>query len=335
MPALTSRPRRSAFRRALGVLGCVAFLLGAGAHPARAARVTVLGASACVDADATAEQASDLLGRRLADIPGIDFEINLSRRGPKWHLRLDTVETDPAGGPPLRRSRELQAATCTELGDAAAVGIAMSVRALVEAERPAPEVPPATVSVSPPPPAPSLPLAEPASPTRPGRSAVAGRVALVGDAGSLPGPTIGVELGAGVRLSWVRIGASGTVLIPRDKQVTPGVGGEVDLAYGALEICAPDGDRRIEVFVCGGFELGRLAAKGTGIMQPRLGSVLWETVRADVGVALPLRAGLRLALRAGAGVPLSRPQFVLNGTTLVHRPAAVVARAAAGVELEF
>ena len=80
---------------------------------------------------------------------------------------------------------------------------------------------------------------------------------------------------------------------------------------------------------------GSSITEGIGIMRPRLGTALWEAARAELGVGFPLGPRLVLAIRAGAGVPLSRPQFVIDGSTPVHRPAAVVARAAAGVELEF
>ena len=315
-------------------MGCAALVLAVGNRRAHGAGVAVSGPSECADTNAITEQVSDLLGRRLAEVPGIDFEINLARRGSTWHLRLDALEADKRGGAPVRRSRELQAATCAELVDAAAVGIAMSVRALTESERPAP-APPDTVASPPPPAPPPPPPSDVARPATTGRSALAGRLAVVGDAGALPAPAIGIEIGAVLPLRRVRIGLSGTALAPRDAQTAGGAGGEVDLIYGAIEICAPASDRRVQLFGCGGFELGRLSAEGIGIMRPRLGTALWEAARAELGVGFPIGPRLVLAIRAGAGVPLSRPQFVINGSTPVHRPAAVVARAAAGVELEF
>ena len=338
MRTLTSRSNRSVprcWRRAVGALGCAALVLAVGNRRAHGAGVAVSGPTECADANAITEQVGDLLGRRLAEVPGIDFEINLARRGSTWHLRLDALEADKGGGPPVRRSRELQAATCAELVDAAAVGIAMSVRALTESERPAPAPPDAVASPPHPAPAPPPPLSDVARPATTSRSALAGRVAVVGDAGALPAPAIGIEIGAALRLRWVRIGLSGTALAPRDAQTAGGAGGEVGLIYGAIEICAPASNRRVQVFGCSGFELGRLSAEGIGIMRPRLGTALWEAARAELGVGFPVGPRLVLAIRAGAGVPLSRPQFVIDGSTPVHRPAPVVARAAAGVELEF
>ena len=300
--------------RLAGIIAAVA-----AAGDAHAAQVTVSGADACVDAAAIADQASDLLGRPLAAVPGVDFLVELRRvEAGRWRLRLDTIEREQAAGAQrARRSRELGAAKCTELADAAAVGIAMSVRALSPAadeRRPVPP-PPVSVSVSA-----GAAAAVPAAPVKAEKAAAtvfAGRLALAGDLGALPGATVGIELGAVLRLPRVRFEVSGTALAPRVAHATGGAGGEVRLLYGA------------------GFELGRISAEGLGIAQPRLGSAPWRTVRADVGAAVALGSGLAVVVRAGAGVPLARSEFVIDGTTLVHRPSSLVVRVSTGVELEF
>ena len=306
-----------------GVLGLLAL---APTAPARAATVTVRGPAACADAGSITEQASELLGRPLADVTGVDFEVALSRApASEWTLRLDTIETT-AERP--RRSREIRGSKCSELADAAAVGIAMSVRALAAL---APSAPPPPAPVTTPPSAPPVATIERPS----ARPVASGRVAVIGDSGALPGPTVGIELAAALRLSGVRIELSGTALAPRTAHISGDTGGAVNLLFGAVELCAPAGGHPIELYGCGAFEVGRLSAEGVGITRPRLGSVLWEAARAELGLALTLRPRLVLVFRGGAALPLSRPQFVINGATPVHRPSALGARAAAGLEFEF
>jgi hypothetical protein len=67
-------------------LAIVALMALAG-RAARAAKLSVRAPPQCVESSAIAEQASDLLGRPLASIPDVDFEIEIASL-PKhgWHL---------------------------------------------------------------------------------------------------------------------------------------------------------------------------------------------------------------------------------------------------------
>jgi hypothetical protein len=164
---------------------------------------------------------------------------------------------------------------------------------------------------------------------------IAARLAVVGDAGALPGATAGLALGVVLRWSRVRLGLTGAALAPRVAHLEGDRGGEVRLLYGAADACLPAGLGRVTLLGCAAFELGRLSAEGTGIARPRLGSSRWSTVTAEVGLGFNLSSRLAMVVRAGAGVPLSRPEFVIDGGTRVHRPSSVLARVSTGVELEF
>ena len=90
---------------------------------ARAAELAVSGSDGCFDVQSVADQVADSLGRPLASVTGVDFEVTLARApAAAWKLRLDTIDGSE------RRSRELTADSCVELADAAAVAIAMTVR---------------------------------------------------------------------------------------------------------------------------------------------------------------------------------------------------------------
>ena len=122
------------------------FVVAVSAGRANAASVTVSDGEGCVDRDAIAEQATEILGQPLGAVTGVDFEVALTRAaGGGWKLRLDTVDQGPGDH---RRSRELVAPNCAELADAAAVAIAMTVRS--RAALAPPTAPPPASSSGPP-----------------------------------------------------------------------------------------------------------------------------------------------------------------------------------------
>jgi hypothetical protein len=303
---------------------------------ARAAQLTVADGEGCVDANAIAEQAGELLGQPLGAVTGVDFAIALTRSpSGEWKLRLDTV--DPNDG---RRSRELAAASCAELGDAAAVAIAITVRARAEAAElaaPAPprEAPPTVAPPAPPPAAPLPVVARPPAPPPPAPPTFAGGLGAVVDAGALPNPAVGVELGVSLRHRRVRLTLAGTALAPQETHTTGDAGGEFRLYFGSLEACLPQPIGRLTLLGCAAFELGRLSGEGTGIARPRLGDARWQAARADLGLSIPVLPRVAVTARGGVVMPLSRPQFVVDGATVVHRPGSFSARIALGVELEF
>jgi hypothetical protein len=330
---------------------------------ARAADVRVRVPEGCGQKADVVDQVDVLLGRPLASVSGVTFEVQITAApGGKWRLRLDTIET--GGGKSdgnasagasgetssARKTRELSAATCAELADAAAMAIALTVRSIDGdgdgQARPAPEGnsprrPPSTdrSSSTAVPPLAAAPdatvkrVAFGASPSERMRAAVA--IGAIGDAGSLPGVGAGLELSGWVQLRAVRLAASGALLAPRDKHLSDGSGGTFQIAFGALEVCAPRALGQSTFFACGGFELGYLWAEGIGVTRPRQGGSLWEAARAEVGLALVLGPNLALVMRGGASVPLARPDFALGGQTSVHQPSSLVARLGLGVEFGF
>jgi hypothetical protein len=327
--------RRARNLRRFVCLVVVAGAWGLGA-PRRsgAAELHLQAADSCVERSGIVEQVDELLGRPLASVPGVSFEVEIARapRG-GWRLRLETA---PAGG-----AREISAASCAELADAAAVAIAMTIQSM-DAPAGARPPPPSRLaasapSPSPPPPPPAdaaLSRAAPAGNSAP-RVHPAVALGLVGEAGALPQPTAGVELEAALAFRRVRLALGGTVLVPRERRLSGDQGGSFDLAAGSMLVCLPYDAGSFTVRGCAGFELGYLWGQGVGVSQPRLGGALWEALRGDIGLVLPLGGDLGLVARAGAVAPLSRPQFALDGTVPVHKPSAVTGRVAVGVELGF
>jgi hypothetical protein len=342
-------------RRALrtAALAAVAWVAVGGAPfdgEARAAALRVRAPDGCVEARDLDEQVSVLVGRTLASVPGVDFDVEIAPApGRGWMMRLETVAaTAPgAGGEPARHTRELAGATCAELSEAAAVAIAMSIRSLDggsghDDDGPAagapPERAPAPGPAPPTSPAPRPPAAEAAAsaaPPAPARVRGALALAAVSDAGALPHPGLGVGLEASLRWSRVWVAIGGAAFATQEVHVSPTAGGSFQLALGAVLACVPYELARFTALGCGGFELGRMAGRGLGVGQPRLGQALWEAARAELGAAVPLGPRLALDVRAGVAVPLSTPPFVVDGTTQVHQASGLTGRASVGLEIVF
>jgi len=311
-------------RRLLPVVTVV--LLAAG--PARAARLTVDAPEGCVDASTLNQEVADLVGRSLADVPDADFHLEIApaARG-KWHLKLQV--SSPGAAPDAARIRELDANSCAELGDAAALAIAVSVRALAEPGRPAPTQRSALETAGP---APAIPRAE-AAPRPPWRPRLTLMVA--GDTGELPDTGVAVLAGAAIARPWVRLAATVGWLPPRDKFVTGGRGGQFQLVLAAADACLAPGWGAWTLLGCGGGEIGLYRASGLQVARPDARSQLWRAARVRAGFSVALADSVALVVDGTAVIPLARPAFVLDGVDPVYQPAAVAVRIAAGVELVF
>jgi hypothetical protein len=294
--------------------------------------VGVRAPDACADGSAIAEQAEGLLGRPLASVGGIDFEVDIASgaRG-VWRLRVDTVARSDGS----RRTREIVGRSCAELVDAAAVAIALSVKASVAGGESRPATEP--IAKREPPPAPTSP-SSPASVKRPPPRGASAALGLVADAGALPGLALGPALEGSLRIGGLLVVAQAG-LLPSEATIgtmgTNQIGGDFTLIFGALLGCALTELKRITVAGCAGGELGRISGRGVGVTDPRLGAALWIAGRAELGVGIPIAARLTLLVRVGAALPASRPTFVVNGAVPVHRASAVTFRSLLGIELRF
>jgi hypothetical protein len=182
---------------------------------------------------------------------------------------------------------------------------------------------------------------EPASLARPARATPAWHpavaLALATDTGALPKTGLGVDLEADFQRGSLRLIALATWFGSRDAIGAGEAGGTFQLALGGMLACYAPRWGRWRPLACGGGELGRLAGTGTGlgVARPETGDALWRAVRADLGVTAALGGNAAFVLRAGMAVPLSHPEFVLDGSKVVYRPGGLAGRLTAGLELEF
>ena len=324
-------------RRAWPAVVLSAWVVSGQAH---AATVDVRAPEACIDGGQLAEQVATLIGRPLATVAGVDFVLAITPKGPGWRLQLDMADGGTENNAAAPRSRELTARTCTELADAAAVAIAMSIRSLEAAEpRPAPTAP--ALAPTPPPiaiapvPADSTVIVSAPQVKRAERPSFALSAAAVGGIGALPGPGGGFEIGGALSLSSLRLIARGTVFASQEKRLADGSGGDFTFAFGTLLACGQVAAGRPTVLGCAGFELGRLSGDGIGLARPRTGGAMWQALSAEVGVLVPVTRRMAAVVRGGASVPLRRPEFVVDGAARVHRAANLDGRLALGLEMTF
>jgi hypothetical protein len=317
----------------VALLACAA-ATGLAGRAAQAAVLRLRAPEQCAQAEEVADRVESLLGRPLGAVEGVDFEVDIAHPGGKtWQLRMDRIERGQGG---QRSSRQLVGGSCAEVADAAAVAITMSIRASAASEDPA-------GVASPPTPAPSPTRAPAVAATPVAALPVAGAplvprasltLAAVADTGALPSPGLGAALELALDLGRWRLAGLGA-FFPSQTAHAGSEGGDFNLLFGALLGCRSRPVASVVVLACLGGEIGRLAGQGVGVNAPRLGRAVWLAPRADLGVGVPLIAGLTLVARGGVAVPVSRPTFMVDETVSVHQASIMSARGTLGLQFGF
>jgi len=323
-------------------------MLASVAWPARAAELTASGPSECADADELVFRVERNIGMPLAQAAPLSFDVAMEQTASGYAARIVVDAAAPAA-PHL--TRELSAADCGKLVDAVSVAVAL---ALGMAEPPPEAASPAsehTAAAADAAPSPSVVAASEVSDGGDDTSSAAANggltpsiaLSLLGDAGSLPNPSLGAALGAALGWRKLELRALGTLLFEQEKQLDsprpPSPGAKLQLVTGGLLACtAPFGSLRASLspFACLGAEVGELSGVGTGVASPRRGGTLWVAPLAQAGATwLVPHTALRLVLSLLAATPLTRDQFALRDIGTVHRPPSVVGRLSIGISIGF
>lgn len=314
------RRGREAARRAIVCL--VLLASGVAAGEAVAATIHVQASRECADRTEIADQVDALLGRPVAAVEGLDFDVDIAELPERrWRLRLATI----ARADGARRSREIDGSGCAQLADAAAVAIAMSIQSTAAAEPTEPHAP--TVA----PPRPPTLSADPEPAVRPHGVQFPLVVAALADVGALPHTGLGLTVGAALAWRHVLIIGEGAFLASAEARAPDNGGGRFRLIVAALLACVDEHFGRVGILGCAGGEAGILQAEGIGINRPRLQNVAWEAGRLELGLSRRLTATTSLFIRAGATIPWSRPTFTINNSTFaLHRPDVVTGRLVVG-----
>lgn len=335
----------------------LALALGGGALPAGAAELAASGPRECADAVEISFRVERAIGMPLAQAAPLAFEVVMERTTAGHIARIGVTGAAPEA---TRFTRELSGTNCDQLVDAVSVAIALALGAA--APSPDGDAAPSTERAS----AADARSAAAAASGAPGSGAAPAHAAadagddesrttagpsaapslslwLLGDAGSLPGPSLGAALGAELGWSKLELRALGTVLFERETQLeapaSPAPGAKLALITGGLFACAaPFGSLHATLapFACFGAEIGRLSGVGTGVASPRRGSALWAAPIVHVGAAWAVPdTALGLAMGLAVAAPLARDEFALRDIGTVHQPPSVVGRLSVGVSVRF
>jgi hypothetical protein len=314
---------------------------------ARASDLSWAGPAECARSEQLVFQVERALGAPLAETGQVHLQVHVARTVPTTRALLRIA--DDSADPPISE-RRLVAPDCDKLVDTLAVAITLAI----EAASPQPEILPAPAASAPPTSAQAvvvLPAANASVPREvlldrplPDASASSWPTAratarLLGDVGSLPGPALGV--GVGAQLAWSRwvLELTGVLWGERharlDAAATPDVGADFSLATGALAACAlPFDENSVAIALCAGAEMGRVSGRGTGITSPRTASGLWLAPSIEAGLTWkPGGSRLGLGARLGAAAPLGQRSFYLERLGTVHEVASLVARGGLSLEV--
>lgn len=331
-------------------------MLASLAWPARAAELTARGPRECADSAELSFRVERSIGMPLGRAAPLAFDVTMERAAAEYVAHIVVEGAEPEA---TRFARDLRAPDCGKLVDAVSVSVALALgmaeqspdaTAANSADRLDANASAATATASdaasdPASAAPPAAGADDATSSPETSPALAPSISLwlLGDAGSLPSPSLGAALG--VELGWpqLELRALGTLLFEQDEQLdslgTPAPGAKLQLATGGVLACAaPFGDLRasLAAFACLGAEIGQLSGVGTRVASPRRGGTLWAAplMQAGLGWRVPHTA-LRLALALIGAAPLTRDEFALRDIGTVHQPPSVIGRLSIGVSVGF
>lgn len=287
--------------------------------PARAAELHWDVPEACPDVHALERESEQVLGEPLASYP-LSVTGTVTQSGDQLTLLLRI--TLPANAE--TRERELQAASCQELLEAAAVAVALA--AADSGERTPPGVPQSTDNTEPP-----LRAARPASETIGSELAIS--AAGAGITGALPSLGLGGELQVAWMRDWLRIGLGMTWFPLRGMTLTNSVRASFGMYFLELLLCGQRSVARARLFGCATAHIGRIEAHLDAPAEGPTESTAWRALGVRVGASYPIAPPLELTASLAAVLPITRPRFYSQPTAdaELHEPAAVAARLLVGI----
>lgn len=308
----------------------------------------------CADRSAMLRRVGELLGSS----PGLVNETQLNVHG-RVHARPQGYELDLAWGSHDQKAlRRLEAASCAELSDAAALMIALALApdraedlsgpgsASPASSAPEPggaaplAVPTSSVQpIAPTPPASRAPSTAdnalqpvPATPSGSSWAIRYLRTGFAGEVGMLPSFASGTLVGLGLSAGKMNTDLQAHAYLPQEASAEDG-GGRFWLFGASGGPCLPLPLGGTILVPCAVLELDVILARGIELAEADT-RIVWVP-RAGVGLDWAVPVTGRLALTLGATLLLAplRPSFVVEDDQLVHRPGLVGGRFFAGLLL--
>jgi hypothetical protein len=324
-----------------GVFGSI--LSGAAAAAPSAELIEWSGPAGCAELNAVSERVEAILGYELTSLGPVERIIgNVTQPESKHRLTLDVFERG------RKSSRVIEADSCADLVDAAALAVTLALTGNESDSASAGSVRVDALGSEAPlePPkgnAAALRGMEPADTGAPTASDDAaptgvrwsGAAAAALDMGAFDEPAPGMAVEARAGLGAMSLGLYGVWLPAQRMPVRPQEFVEFELITAGLRGCHawPLLSPVLKLGACIGFEAGRFTARGIGLGAARVVHDPWFAPGAALEAQLSLSGPLQLQLRAEPLLTLSRKQYAINGMEGVHSPAMLGARLYLGLAL--
>lgn len=291
----------------------------------------------CPSAQAVLERLTDLLGQTPAAWSRYERVSVTLQRDPRtgWLLLL-TLERGSDS-----QQRTLSAPRCEELGNAAAVALAIALgddeQAAGEELTALPEEPALSAAPSPVNDSGAAPRAAHPKPSARAGSAIVTGAEGVLDVLTLGKAAFGISLHADVHIARFGAGLYGVLLPGRSEQVGGAASQRVDFALlaGGMRACYRVLAGRAHADTCGAFELGSLSADARGLVATQDTRDLWLATGLGLELGWSLAPALALSARAEGLLPLVTESYVVNETETVSTTPDVTLRAALGLAVQF
>lgn len=296
----------------------------------------------CPDAESVARRLVHALEGAPAELGAgwqVHGRITGGQSGP-WQLAL-TLAAPDAGQDTPANVRVLSAKQCDDLGDAAAVAIAIALgdaasfdAAPSEDTGDAPLAPLPSTGLH----APALDiepaLTSPADGARAPRRLALG-AELVLDSATLGGLVGGAAVEAQGSLGRLGLGLYGLWLPPSSHGIGTRQSAELSLLVGGLRACYSVPADWLLVAACVGGEVGALDAQVEGLRDGRDQSDLWLAPGAGVGFGGKLVAGVGLRSRVEVLFPILRQQYRVDLEQAIHSVPEATLRWSLGLEADI